>query len=50
MNLQFRSELSNALNLVSLSNPNSTLGSNAFGTIRTARPMRQVQFGLRLAF
>jgi hypothetical protein len=50
MILQFRSELSNAFNLVSLNNPGSTFGSAAFGTIRSARPMRQVQFGLRLAF
>ena len=46
--LQFRVEASNALNLVSLGQPNSVLNSPAFGTIRSAQPMRQVQAGLRL--
>ena len=48
--LQFRSEFTNAFNLVNLSAPNSTLSSNLFGTIRTAAEMRQVQLGLRLIF
>lgn len=48
--LQFRSEITNALNLVSLGQPNATLTSPAFGTIRAARAMRQAQFGLRLTF
>lgn len=50
MELQFRGEISNALNLVNLSAPASNLNSSAFGTIRTARAMREVQLGLRLAF
>jgi hypothetical protein len=50
LRLQFRAEMTNAFNLVNLSNPNNNLNSSAFGTIRTADPMRQVQLGLRLWF
>jgi hypothetical protein len=50
MGLQFRAEMTNALNLVSLGAPTVSLNSSAVGTIRTARGMRQVQLGLRLAF
>jgi hypothetical protein len=50
LNLQFRAEMTNALNLVNLSNPNTNLSSPAFTTISTAAPMRQVQLGMRLAF
>jgi hypothetical protein len=48
VNLQFRVEASNALNLVSLGQPNSVLNSPGVGTIRSGQPMRQVQVGLRL--
>lgn len=48
--LQFRAELTNAFNLVSLQAPTATLNSSLFGQIRTANPMRQVQLGLRLVF
>ena len=50
LTLQARGEFTNAFNLVNLSNPNGTLSSAAFGTIRTAAAMRQVQLGLRLTF
>lgn len=50
MTLQFRAEMTNALNLVSLSNPNATLNSPAKGTITSAQPMRQAQLGMRLLF
>ena len=50
MNLQVRGEFTNVLNLVNLSNPNATFGAAAFGTIRSAGAMRQVQLGLRLTF
>ncbi|HWQ57312.1 MAG TPA: carboxypeptidase regulatory-like domain-containing protein [Bryobacteraceae bacterium] len=50
MRLQFRGEWTNAFNMVSLEAPNSNLNSSAVGTIRTARPMRQAQLGLRLTF
>jgi hypothetical protein len=50
MVLQARGEFTNALNLVNLSNPNGTLSSALFGTIRGARDMRQVQMGLRLTY
>jgi hypothetical protein len=48
--LQFRCEVTNVFNLVNLRGPNTTLTSAAFGTIREAEPMRQVQLGLRLTF
>jgi hypothetical protein len=50
MKLEFRAELTNFLNLVSLSSPNSNLNSSGFGTIRTAGDMRKTQLGLRLSF
>ena len=49
-NLQARGEFTNAFNFVNLSNPTLTLSSAAFGTIRSAGSMRQVQLGLRLTF
>ncbi|HET8547507.1 MAG TPA: TonB-dependent receptor, partial [Bryobacteraceae bacterium] len=48
--LQFRGEFTNALNLVNLNAPTSSLNSQAVGTIRGARAMRQTQLGLRLTF
>lgn len=51
MRLQFRGEATNAFNLVNLSNPGTNANSSAtFGKITTARPMRQVQLGLKLLF
>ena len=51
MQLQFRAEGTNAFNLVSLSNPGTNVTSTArYGRVTTARAMRQVQLGLRLAF
>jgi len=42
--------VTNAFNLVNLRGPNTTLTSSAFGTIREAESMRQVQLGLRFTF
>lgn len=50
LRLQFRAEMTNALNLVNLSGPTTSMNSAAFGTIRSARSMRQIQLGLRLNF
>jgi hypothetical protein len=50
VNLQFRAEATNVFNLVSLSNPNSTLSSATVGTITSAATMREIQLGLRLLF
>ncbi len=50
MNLQFRAEITNAFNLVSLNGPNTVQNSSLFGTIRSASDMRQVQLGIRLTF
>ncbi len=52
--LRFRAEGTNAFNMVSLGQPGSAVPSGAtsttFGVIRTAQPMRKLQFGLRLTF
>ena len=49
--LMFRTEMSNALNMVNLSNPGTNANtSSTFGKISTASPMRQIQLGLRLKF
>jgi len=51
MKLMFRGEMTNAFNLVNLSNPGTSLSSTStFGRVTTANPMRQVQLGLRLTF
>lgn len=49
--LQLRLEATNVLNLVSLSNPGTSLNAPAtFGKIRTARDMRRIQLGARVSF
>jgi hypothetical protein len=50
--LQLRFEVFNVLNTVNFANPNSQLGSAAFGTITSTgnTQARQMQFGLRLLF
>jgi hypothetical protein len=53
--LTFRAEATNVFNMVSLGQPGSVVPaagttSATFGVIRTAYPMRKVQFGLRLTF
>jgi hypothetical protein len=49
--LQFRGEMSNAFNLVNLSNPSTGQSSTStFGKISSAGPMRQVQLGMRFTF
>ncbi|MBL8177894.1 MAG: TonB-dependent receptor [Bryobacterales bacterium] len=49
MTLQFRSEFFNAFNRVQFGSPNTTVTSNAFGTITSqANAPRQIQFGLKL--
>ena len=43
--------MSNAFNLVNLSNPGTSLNSGSnFAKVTTAGQMRQVQLGLRLKF
>jgi hypothetical protein len=46
--LEFKAEMTNALNIVNLGNPTTNRNSTAFGTIRSANTMRQAQLGLRL--
>jgi hypothetical protein len=53
--LTFRAEATNVFNMVSLGQPGAVVPaagttSATFGVIRTAYPMRKVQFGLRLTF
>ncbi|HWY71174.1 MAG TPA: carboxypeptidase regulatory-like domain-containing protein [Terriglobales bacterium] len=48
--LEFRAEASNVLNIVNLNTPSATVGTNNFGQITTAQPMRQLQLGLRLTY
>jgi hypothetical protein len=48
--LQFRAEMTNAFNMVNLSDPNTSLSSPQFGKITSAKSMRQTQLGLRLVF
>ena len=50
MHLQFRAEITNAFNMVNLSDPTTNLSSSLFGQTRTARAMRETQLGLRLVF
>lgn len=53
MDLQFRGEITNFFNFVNLNNPNTTYNISAtssFGTIQSARAMREIQLGIRLAF
>ena len=53
--LTFRAEGTNIFNMVSLGQPGNAVPaagttSATFGVIRTANPMRKMQFGLRLTF
>ena len=49
--LEFRTEASNVLNIVNLNSPSgTTVGTQNFGQITTANPMRQLQLGLRLTY
>ncbi len=48
--LQFRAEATNALNIVNLRDPQTGRNNSLFGQVREARPMREVQLGLRLTF
>jgi len=49
--LQFRLEATNVLNFVNLTNPGTAFNApTTFGKIRSARDMRRVQLGVRVAF
>jgi hypothetical protein len=48
--LTFRAEGTNVFNAVNLAQPGAAVTSSTFGVIRTANPMRKLQFGLRLTF
>lgn len=49
--LMFRTEMTNAFNMVNLSNPGTNAGSTSnFGKVTTANAMRQLQLGLRFTF
>jgi len=48
ISLQFRTEVFNAWNHTQFMNPDSTMTDTNFGRITTARPARELQFGLKL--
>ncbi len=48
--LQFRAEFFNALNHTNFGLPQNSIDSPAFGTITSAAPAREIQFGARLEF
>lgn len=48
VSLQFRTEFFNAWNHAQFLNPDSTMTDTNFGRITTARPARELQFGLKL--
>ena len=48
--LQLRAEFFNALNHTNFGLPLNSIDSPAFGTITSALPAREVQFGARLEF
>jgi hypothetical protein len=48
--LMFRAEGTNVFNFVNLGQPGNAVGTSTFGVIRSAQPMRKLQFGLRLTF
>jgi Carboxypeptidase regulatory-like domain/TonB dependent receptor len=48
--LMFRAEGTNVFNFVNLGQPGNAVGTATFGVIRSAQPMRKLQFGLRLTF
>jgi hypothetical protein len=50
LNLSFRTEAFNLLNKTNLSAPNGNRSNNAFGTITSTYPARQLQFGMKLVF
>jgi hypothetical protein len=51
MTVQFRIEATNVFNIVNLQNPGTSLNApNMFSKIRSARDMRRVQLGVRVAF
>jgi hypothetical protein len=50
MNLQFRAEFFNVLNITNFNNPVTTLGSANFGFITSARDPRIIQFGAKFNF
>ena len=47
---QFRMEGTNFFNIVNLGNPGTGANANTFGKITGARPMRQLQLGLKFLF
>jgi hypothetical protein len=49
-NLQFRAEAFNLFNRVNLGQPVSNLADASFGRTTTARPGRNIQFGIRFSF
>jgi hypothetical protein len=47
---QFRTDIFNLFNTPTFNNPNTTFGTAKFGTIPSARRMRQIVLGGKLLF
>ena len=50
MNLLLQGDSFNLFNHANWGNPSVNAGSAGFGTVNSAAPPRQLQFGLKLAF
>jgi hypothetical protein len=50
LRVQFTAEAFNVFNRVNFSPPNASFGTPQFGTITSANPGREIQFGLKLLF
>ena len=50
MSLLFQADAFNTFNHVNFGNPSTTVTSSSFGTITTAQPPRQLQFGAKFSF
>jgi hypothetical protein len=48
--LQFRAEAFNLANTTNFRDPQANINNQAFGTITSTRPARQMQFALKLLF
>src|SRR5581483_1560699 len=50
MSLQFRADFINAFNYVNFQGPQNNVSNSDFGTITSAYPPRNIQFGLKFVF
>jgi len=50
VNLRFQADMFNAANHANFLNLNTTVTNSAFGTVASATPGREIQFGMKLVF